>query len=189
MSVDDLAARACEEVQVLGRLDEACVKLLCALMREETRRFTVLCPPGGWDRDAVDGFVSEFFIEKVEKLTADLVTIGVTPQVVAKVMRRWVRNFLIDRARGTPLGRIRRKIEEDMLGQYPEFLRVPVGEVGAGRWYLAGQPSYPYGGDFAPLISAAYAVPGVKAVRWRRRPMPPASSRCARLCLEKNSWP
>jgi hypothetical protein len=176
MSVDDLATRACEEVQALGRLDEACVKLLFALMREETRRFTVLCPPGGWDRDAVEGFVSDFFVEKVDKLTGELVTIGVTPQVVGKVVRRWIRNFLIDRARGTPLGRIRRKIEEDMLGQYPEFLRIPAGEEGAGWWYLAGQPSYPYGGDFAPLIGAAYAVPGVKAVRWSGPRHPPLTS-------------
>jgi hypothetical protein len=176
MSVDDLAARACEEVQALGHLDEACVKLLVALMWEETRRFTVLCPPGGWDRDAVEDLANEFFVEKVEKLTADLVTIGVTPQVVGKVMRRWIRNFLIDRARGTPLGGIRRKLEEDMLGQYPEFLQVLAGEEGAGRWYLAGQPSYPYGGDFAPLIEAAYAVPGVKAVRWSGPRRPPLTS-------------
>ena len=145
-------------------------------MWEETRRFTVLCPPSGWDRDAVEDLASEFFVQKVDKLTADLVTIGVTAQVVGKLMRRWVRNFLIDRARDTPLGRIRRKLEEDMLGQYPEFLRVPVGEVGAGRWYLAGQPSYPYGGDFAPLIEAAYAVPGVKAVRWSGPRHPPLTS-------------
>jgi len=176
MSVDDFAARACEEVQTLGRLGEACVKLLCALMWEETRRFTVLRPPGGWDRDAIESLVSEFFVEKVEKLTADLVAIGVTPQVVGKVTRRWIRNFLIDRARGTPLGRIRRKIEEDMLGQYSEFLRVPAGELGAGRWHLAGQPSYPYGGDFAPLVRAAYAVPGVKAVRWSGPRHPPLTS-------------
>lgn len=175
-SVDDLAARACEEVQALGRLDGACIELLYALMREETRRFTVLCPPGGWDRDAIEGFASEFFIEKVEKLTADLVTIGVTPQLVGKVMRRWVRNFLIDRARGTPLGRIRRKVEEDVLGKYSEFLRVPPGEAGAGRWYLAGQPSYPYGGAFAPLVEAAYAVPGVSAVRWSGPRHPPLTS-------------
>jgi len=176
MSVDDLAARACQEVQTLGRLDEACVKLLCALMAEETHRVTVLCPPGGWDRDELEGLVSEFFIKKGQRLTADLVTIGVTPEVVGKVMRRWIRNFLIDRARGTPLGRIRRKLEEDMLGQYPEFLQVPPGEEGAGRWYLAGQPSYPYGGDFTPLIEAAYAVPGVKAVRWSGPRRPPLTS-------------
>src|SRR5258708_26611409 len=103
MSVDDLAARACEEVQVLGRLDEACVKLLCALMREETRRVTGLCPPGGWDRDTGEGFVSEFFIDNAEKLTADLVTIGVTPQLVGKAMRRRVRDFLSARARGNTL--------------------------------------------------------------------------------------
>jgi hypothetical protein len=106
----------------------------------------------------------------------ELVTIGVTPQVVGKVMRRWIRNFLIDRACGTPLGRIRRKLEEDMLGHYPEFVRVPVAEEGGGRWYLAGQPSYPYGGDFAPLIEAAYAVPGVKAVRWSGPRRPPLTS-------------
>ena len=176
MSVDDLAARACEEIQTLGRLDEVCVKLLCALMAEETRRFAVLRPPGGWDRDEIEGLVSEFFIKKGQRLTADLVMIGVTPEVVGKVMRRWIRNFLIDRARDTPLGRIRRKLEEDMLGQYPEFLQVPPGEEGAGRWYLAGQPSYPYGGDFTPLIEAAYAVPGVKAVRWSGPRRPPLTS-------------
>ena len=176
MSVDDLAARACQEVQTLGRLDEACVKLLCALMAEETHRVTVLRPPGGWDRDELEGLVSEFFIKKGQRLTADLVTIGVTPEVVGNVMRRWIRNFLIDRARGTPLGRIRRKLEEDMLGQYPEFLQVPPGEEGAGRWYLAGQPSYPYGGDFTPLIEAAYAAPGVKAVRWSGPRRPPLTS-------------
>ena len=176
MSVDDLAACACEEVQTLGRLDEAGVKLLCALMAEETRRFVVLRPPGGWARDEIESLVSEFFIKKGQSLTADLVTIGVTPEVVGKVTRRWIRNFLIDRARGTPLGRIRRKLEEDMLGQYPEFLQVPPGEEGAGRWYLAGQPSYPYGGDFTPLIEAAYAVPGVKAVRWSGPRRPPLTS-------------
>ena len=122
------------------------------------------------------GLVSEFFIEKGQSLTADLVMIGVTPEVVGKVTRRWIRNFLIDRARGTPLGRIRRKLEEDMFGQYPEFLQVPPGEEGAGRWYLAGQPSYPYGGDFTPLIEAAYAVPGVKAVRWSGPRRPPLTS-------------
>jgi hypothetical protein len=176
MSVDDLAGRACEEVQTLGRLDEAGVKLLCALMVEETRRFVVLRPPGGWARDEIESLVSEFFVKKGQSLTADLVTIGVTPEVVGKVTRRWIRNFLIDRARGTPLGRIRRKLEEDMLGQYPEFLQVPPGEEGAGRWYLAGQPSYPYGGDFTPLIDAAYAVPGVKAVRWSGPRRPPLTS-------------
>jgi hypothetical protein len=143
---------------------------------EETRRFVVLRPPGGWGRDEVEGLVSEFFIEKGQSLTADLVMIGVTPEVVGKVARRWIRNFLIDRARGTPLGRIRRKLEEDMLGQYPEFLQVPPGEEGAGRWYLAGQPSYPYGGDFTPLIEAAHAVPGVKAVRWSGPRRPPLTS-------------
>jgi hypothetical protein len=112
----------------------------------------------------------------VERLTADLVTIGVTPQVVGKVMRRWIRNFLIDRARDTPLGRIRRKLEEDVLGQYPEFLQVLAGEEGAGRWCLAGQPSYLYAGDFAPLIEAAYGVPGVKAVRWSGPRRPPLTS-------------
>jgi hypothetical protein len=63
-----------------------------------------------------------------------------------------------------------------MLGQYPEFLQVPPGEEGAGRWYLAGQPSYPYGGSFSPLIEAAYAVRGVKAVRWSGPRRPPLTS-------------
>jgi hypothetical protein len=176
MNVDELAVQACEEVQAVARLDEACIKLLVALVWEETRRFPVLRPPGGWNRDAVEDLASEFFVEKVQKLTAELVAVGVTPDVIGKLMRRSVRNFLIDRARATPLGRIRRKVQEDMLGDCPEFLQVPDGEEGAGRWYLAGRSSLPYGGDFAPLISAAYAVPGVKAVRWSGPRRPPLTS-------------
>lgn len=175
MSVDDLAARACDELQNLGRIDEAGVELLLALMWEETRRFLVLRPPGGWDSGAVEDLTSEFFVQKAERLTADLVSTGVTPQVVGKSVRRWVRNFLIDRARATPLGRIRRKLE-DILGQYPEFVRVPSGERGAGRWALTGRPTYPYGGDFAPLVGAAYAVPGVRAARWSGPRHPPLTS-------------
>jgi hypothetical protein len=173
MTVDGFAARACDEVQNLGRLDEACVELLYALTWEETRRFPVLCPAGGWDRDSVEEVANDFFVKKVEELTSELVAIGVTPQVVGKVMRRWLRNFLIDLARDTPTGRIRRKLE-DILSQYTEFVRVPVGVPGSGRWHLVDEASNPYGGDFAPLVGAAYAVPGVKAVRWsgpRRAPL------------------
>jgi hypothetical protein len=173
VTADDLAERACAELQT-GVLGEACIALMYALMWEETRRFTVLCPVGGWHREAVEDLGNEFFVRKVEGLTAELTVLGVTRQIVGKVLRRWIRNFLIDLARDTPIGRIRRKLEEDVLRQYAEFCRVPDGELGAGRWYLDGQPSYPYGGEFAPLIEAAGAVPGVKPVRWsgpRRAPM------------------
>jgi hypothetical protein len=174
VGVDELAAAACEEIQRDACLGEAAVSLLYAVMREETRRFPVLRPLSGWTPDAVMDLTHAFFVKKVERLTAELTAIGVTGEITGKVMRTWVRNWLVEEARKTPLGRIRRKLEEDVLPVDPACIRVQDGLPGAGRWFLDGQSSDPYGGGTEPLIRAAYGVPGVKAVRWsgpRRRPI------------------
>jgi hypothetical protein len=47
----------------------------------------------------------------------------------------------LDAARDTPVGAIRRKIE-DLLAATPVFVKVPPRAAGAGRWQLAGEPRY-----------------------------------------------
>jgi hypothetical protein len=92
---------------------------------------------------------------------------------MSRILRRSVRNYLISEVRKTPAGAVRRKIE-DLLAAGEQFVQVPPGQPGAGRWCLVGSLSTPWAGDPGPLVEAAFAVPGVRAIRWsgsRRAPM------------------
>lgn len=143
-------------------------------MGQEVHRFPVLFAPGTtWNPDVVADWTQEFFAAQ-----GVAVTVGLLAQVndvasMARYLRQSIRHFLVDRARETDVGAIRRKIE-DLLAASQEFTRVPAGTPGAGRWQLADDPRQPYGGALEPLVAAAYAVPNVQVVRWsgpRRSPL------------------
>jgi hypothetical protein len=176
VSVDRLAALACDAVRRDGHLGRESIDLIEAIMREETRRFPVLRPPAGWTPEEIEERVHAFLLEKLVKLTAALTASGLTAESTGKLVRVFVRNWLISQARKTPLGAIRRKLEEDVLAVFSEFRQVEAGAPGAGRWYLDGQSSYPFGGDERLLVAAAYAVPDVKPVRWSGPRRPPVAS-------------
>jgi hypothetical protein len=137
-------------------------------------RFPALLAPGTtWNSDAVADCTQEFFAAKGPAVTAALLAQVTDVASMARYLRRSIRHFLVDCARDTDLGAIRRKIE-DLLSATDAFSQVPRGAPGAGRWQLAGGPLPPYGGDLQPLIAAAYSVPDVQAVRWtgpRRSPL------------------
>jgi len=80
---------------------------------------------------------------------------------MAGYLRRSVRHFLVDEARKTPIGAVRRKLEE-LVAATPEFVQVPAGTPGAGRWQLDGEPQPPYGDELRPLVAAAYPVRGCR---------------------------
>jgi len=48
---------------------------------------------------------------------------------MAGYLRRSVRHFLVDEARKTPIGAVRRKLEE-LVAATPEFVQVPAGTLG-----------------------------------------------------------
>lgn len=143
-------------------------------MGEEVQRFPVLLTPGtGWTTDLVAEWTQEFFAAKGEAVTAGVLAQTVNLDSMSRYLRKTIRHFLVDAARSTDIGAIRRKIE-DLLAATPEFTQVPPRTPGAGRWQLAGPLQSPFGGDLGPLVAAAYAVPGVQAVRWsgkRRAPL------------------
>ena len=92
---------------------------------------------------------------------------------MARYLRKAVRYYLVSRARKTPMGAIRGKIE-DLLASTPDFVQVPAGRPGAGRWHLSTVGGPPYAGEMRPLVEAAYEVAGVEEVlvretvhRWR----------------------
>lgn len=164
---------AYNELQQLHHLGQAGLALLFKIAKEEVRRFPVLMPPGGWSEDSVWECAQAFFVEKGQAVTVGLLAQTDNLDSMGKYLRTSVRHFLADQARRTPVGAVRRKIEE-ILAATPRFVQVPTGVPGAGRWQPHGDPWPPYTGDLRSLVAAAYAVPGVRAVRWsgeRRSPL------------------
>lgn len=161
-------------MQQFGEFGPHSLQLLMDLVSQEVHRFPVLLHPGAkWTRDAVAEWTQEFFAAKGAAVTAALLAQVNDVATMARYLRRSVRHFLVDAARDTDVGAIRRKID-DLLRATPDFLQVPPRVPGAGRWELAGEQQPPYGGDLRPLVAAAYAVPGVRVVRWtgdRRKPL------------------
>jgi hypothetical protein len=142
-------------------------------MREEVQRFPVLKPGAGWIEDSVWDCTQSFFAEKGPAVTAGVLAQTSDIASMGRYLRRSVRNFLIGKARETPIGAVRRKIEE-LLASTADFVQLPPGIPGAGRWQLDIEPQQPYSGELQPLVTAAYGVPGVGAVRWsgeRRAPL------------------
>jgi hypothetical protein len=164
---------AFSELCELGHFGRDGLRLLASLVRQEVQRFPVLMPRAGWTPDAIRETVQSFFAEKGRAVTAALLAQAADVESMSRILRRSVRNYLISQARKTPVGAVRRKIE-DLLAAGEQFVQVPSGQPGAGRWCLAGSVSTPWAGDPGPLVEAAFAVPGVRAVRWsgsRRAPM------------------
>ncbi|MFI6298339.1 hypothetical protein ACIBEJ_42580 [Nonomuraea sp. NPDC050790] len=164
---------AYRELQQFGHFDQLGLKLLFKLMREEVRRFPVLEPGSGWTEDSVWDLVQSFFAAKGRQVTAAVLAQTANLPSMERYLRRSIRNFLVSEARKTPVGSVRRKIEE-LLAATLKFEQVPSGTPGAGRWQLVGAQFAPYSGELRPLVAAAYSVPGVLAVRWsgeRRAPL------------------
>lgn len=142
-------------------------------MREEVQRFPVLEPGSGWTEDSIWERVQSFFTERGREVTVAVLAQTSDLASMSRYLRRSIRNFLVSEARKTPVGSVRRKIE-DLLAASPEFERVPSGTAGAGRWQLVGAQWSPYAGELRPLVAAAYSIPGVRAVHWsggRRAPL------------------
>src|SRR5262249_32514374 len=161
------------ELQQLGHFGRLGLGLLFKIMREEVQRFPVLRPGSGWTEDSVWDCTQAFFAERGPAVTVGVLAQDADSGSMSRFLRRSIRNFLISEARKTPAGAVRRKIE-DLLAATTDFVQVPQGAPGAGRWQLDGRLVPPFAGELRPLVTAAYNVPGVKAVRWsgnRRTPL------------------
>jgi DNA-directed RNA polymerase specialized sigma24 family protein len=163
-----------QELLDAGQFGPVGLDLLFKLMGQECRRFPALRPAQAWDSDAVWDLVQDFFTDRGARVTTMLLAQAGDDASMARLLRRSIRNYLIDRIRGTDLGALRRRLEE-LLAEEPSFERVPQGEAGAGRWRLAGTAGEPWSGRLQDLVTVAYAVPGVRRVRWtsgsRRSPL------------------
>lgn len=162
------------ELRDLGHLDRECLKLIDKLVREEVRRFPVLVPAGGWRSDDLEDVVSDFLVDRLKKVTASLLTLASDDASMGRLLRKSIRNWLVDQSRKTGIGAMRRKVEA-ILSAEDAFEKVPAGEVGAGRWRLAGTSVSPCMSVGDDLVKAAWAVPNVRIPKWssstRRQPV------------------
>jgi hypothetical protein len=148
------------------------------IVREGLRRF-----PSLRDVHEPEDVVQEFFVDRIKPLTALLLAEATSDDSFGKLVRRTVQNWLIDRARATGTGPLRRSIEK-VLAESPQFERVPPGHEGAGRWRLTDINGEPWGGDTGELVAVAWEVPNVRVPRWSsssRRP--PVADRASLVAI------
>jgi len=123
--------------------------------------------------------VGEFFAAKGRAVTAMLLAQAPDDEVMGKLLRTSVRHWLVDVARETDRGAMRRRIEKVLASSPETFEQVPSREPGAGWWRLldGGDPS---GEPFENLVAAAWRVTDVVVPRWtsetRRAPFADAAS-------------
>jgi hypothetical protein len=126
--------------------------------------------------------VQDFFVDRIKPLTALLLAQATGDGSFGRLARRSVQNWLIDKARATGTGPLRRSIEK-VLDDSPQFEKVPSGREGAGRWRLADTDGEPWGGDPGELVAVAWAVPNVRVPKWsshsRRAPVADRTSLAA----------
>lgn len=163
-----------EELRTYGQFDEAGYNLLFELTRQELRSFRGLQPAAGGD-DAIWDVVGEFLVERGRGVTTMLLAQAPDDDSVGRLLRRSLRNWLIDQVRKTDRGALRRRLER-LVREDQRFEEVPGGQPGAGRWRLAGSNGQPAGPPLAGLRAAARAVRDVRVPPWtsEERRAPPA---------------
>lgn len=167
------------ELHQLGYLHRRGVALVSRIVREESKRFSAL------EHLDPEDLCQDFFVARIAALTAMLLTQATSDESFGKLVRRTVRNWMIDQARATGTGPLRRSIEK-VLSETAIFECVPDGQEGAGRWRIAHTAAPPWGGAPDSLLAVAWAVPDIRVPLWKKgtRRAPVADRRSMVAILE-----
>lgn len=149
------------ELHQLGYLHGRGVALVSRIVREESKRFRAL------EHLDPEDLCQDFFVARIAALTAMLLAQATSDESFGKLVRRTVRNWMIDQARATGTGPLRRSIEK-VLSETTLFESVPDGQEGAGRWRMAHTAGPPWGGDLENLLAVAWAVPDIRVPLWKK---------------------
>lgn len=122
-------------------------------------------PPGGrrhWDDDAVRTTVADFLASnQTPRRLTDLRTHCRADEALRARLQRTVRNFLADKGRRTPVGRLVLRFNE-VLSRDSDFAR------DGSYWRLVGTATEAPIVDFDRLLSAVTAVELVVPAAWRK---------------------
>jgi hypothetical protein len=140
----------------------------------------------------LDDVVQDFLVDRIQAITVTLVVQAGDEASFGRLLRRSIRNWLVDHVRKTGIGALRRSIEK-VLADEGAFEQVPAREEGAGRWRLVGTSVQPWTGGVGDLVSVAWSVPHVRVPKWssdsRRSPVAdkPSMVAVARAVMEAAS--
>ncbi|THV41168.1 hypothetical protein [Glycomyces buryatensis] len=136
-----------EELHAQRQFGPKALELLLKLAESELHRFPEL--QRDKSKDHVD-FALEFFGKSGKALVTDVLARAEDDNAVGRMMRRYLRNRMIDKARQGPRGRLRETLRK-RLERDPRFKRVP----GTSFWQLADGPSTASKTDPNSLIQVA----------------------------------
>ena len=172
------------ELRRTGAIGDAGLALMRRLMGQMTR--TSSFPPpdgyGGWSDAAVDDKLGDLFCRKGPALVLDCAAKATGQASLERLLLAAIRNFMIDEAKGTPQGKLRRRLT-GLLDKDARFIRASA--PGWQGWALADGPTGSWQGDIDDLVAAASAVRGVVITRWNAAgPTPKATVRALLMVVE-----
>ncbi|GLV89795.1 hypothetical protein Slala04_12490 [Streptomyces lavendulae subsp. lavendulae] len=160
-----MAGGAHEELARCGQLGDLGLELLRRVGRQVARTQGFPPPEGhsAWTDEAVDELLFEMISRKGEQFLLNCFLKTVDDTSLEKMFFTSIKNFLIDQAKGTERGKLRRRFAS-RLGQDDRFRSVP----GASpRWTLASHPPDAiWQGDLNDLVQASWDVRGVWITAW-----------------------
>lgn len=160
-----MTSGAYDELARSGRLGDASLELLRRVGCQVTRTQGFPPPEGhsGWTDDAVDDLLQEMFSRKGERFVLNCFLRAVDDASLAKMFYTSIRHFLIDLAKETDRGKLRRRIALRLAGD-AKYLPV---KGTSPRWTLASHPaSAVWQGDLDELVRVAWEVRGVWITAW-----------------------
>jgi hypothetical protein len=139
--------------------------LIFQFVREEAHRFPVLAPRSGWQKVDLEDLCGEFLADRIQQVTVMLLAQAGDEASMGRLLRKSIRYWLIDQARKTAVGGLRRSLE-NVLAAEDAFEQVPAEDAGGGRWRLTSTSVLPWAGSTEDLVDVARAVPNVKIPKW-----------------------
>lgn len=176
-----------KEIRRTGTLGAPAVELIYEAV-DAVRRFGSYPPPPGfsrWDESAVHDAAHDFIVDG-ESPSGDgtgrlarLVASATSEESFERLLHTAVKNHFRAAARRTNKGAVHRALTHAVGAD--DAIVVAGADLKVRTWSLSEHVGNdPYSGDWGPLISAAYAAPGVRLARWksttRRQPIAESAS-------------
>nr|WSW42934.1 hypothetical protein OG296_07280 [Streptomyces sp. NBC_01001] len=146
-----------------GQLGDLGLDLLRRVGRQvaRTQGFPPPADHAAWTDDAVDDLLFEMLSRKGEQFVLNLSLKAIDDTSLEKMFFTSIKNFLIDEAKGTERGKLRRRFAT-RLAQDNRFRAMP-----GSRWALTSHPAGAvWQGDLDDLVGAAWGARGVWITAW-----------------------
>lgn len=148
--VTEASTGVVEELRALGGFGPKAVDLLLKVAGEELTRFPTLSSDAAMDEE---DYAYDFFADRGEALTIAARLQADDDDVLGRMMRRWMRNWLIDVHTRSSAGALRDRLEKRM-DRDARFNRAPAQHF----WCLASGPSPAGATDPTALAAVARRV-------------------------------